>query len=107
MRRAMIERIEFDGDLYAKINEIIDHLNKPANKLVKEAYEQGLADARELPKFVPGYAVNAKPGEIVEVPADSKQEYRRVTDFGKIIEEKYKEPKPVELKWEQKQDSNL
>lgn len=103
----MIERIEFDGDLYAKINEIIDHLNKPANKLVKEAYEQGLADARELPKFVPGYAVNAKPGEIVEVPADSKQEYRRVTDFGKIIEEKYKEPKPVELKWEQKQDSNL
>jgi hypothetical protein len=43
MRRAMIERIEFDGDLYAKINEIIDHLNdateEPMKKILNKLWE--------------------------------------------------------------------
>ena len=33
----MIERIEFDGDLYAKINEIIDHLNDAAEEDIEQA----------------------------------------------------------------------
>jgi hypothetical protein len=43
MRRAMIERIEFDGDLYAKINEIIDHLNDAAeDPITEEDIEQAM-----------------------------------------------------------------
>lgn len=50
----IIDPQKYCWTLTRKLNEIIDYLNRPLNKLVKEAYEQGLADARPNKDNEPG-----------------------------------------------------